>query len=289
MKYLSSLTLKQLLLIGSGLGILVAVTGAVYYHARYLEPTGSAYNRTIATEVTRLDEACRTLATKSDRFLLEQALVSAAEKEAQLNDLGRASDTIRDELRRFGTTLDSLPPAPVSFTSAHYQKSLQLQDQGGVVIAEITGVLDEYESLLDFLPRYYGLRQEIETDLDRFNGVSDLDTLATDVTGLYQDARTIEAKANALRIAKVPRGFTTQTKDVIELSDRIVRGLRAQAVAFQPPNDLAISSAAQRLESLTAEHDTLNSTSLDGTLQTLPVIKSVSELAETTDRFRLSM
>lgn len=281
-----SLTPKRISYLVFGLAVCGVVAYLFYLHVAVLEPTGRRYNESLAVAVPKLNASCQQLSKNSDKLLVERALVPADVKRDHIRVLRTDADKLRNELERFKSESGSLPGIQLTFTSSMFAKSQQLMRQGASTTSEISSVLDEYEQLLSFLAEYYELRQEMDDSLAAFNAYTDLNLLIDNTGGLYENAKAIDDKATILARTQTPRGFEGQKDAMLNLARRTGQALRTQADSYFPPTDEAIYSSARTLEAITSENEKLNNEMLDKTIGDLPIIKSVGDLPEITDRFK---
>lgn len=270
-----------------GVLIALAVTSvAVFYHVAIFEVDGKSYIASMSKAAKDLNESCRRVADTSERLLLTEPSLALGDGAAGMQKITNEVRLLRVELEEFRQISDTLPSHPYAFTSASYSKSLSLKEQSKAAIDQVNEVLDEYEGLLAFLTSYYTIRQQLSDELLSFNALADLDALAGQGPTYELVADSLDIKTTELSRLTPPRGFEEITQRTIALHRAVADGFRDLASGLSPPIDAAIYSAATQLEGLTSRNDQLSGSELDSVLENSPIIKSVSDLRETTDRFR---
>ncbi len=264
----------------------VAIIGAtVYYHEAILEPDGKQYVSSMKREISDLDKHYHRVSSISEKLLLEPPNPSFENRTKDIQ-------TLTDEVRGLRANLDSfkqasldLPTRPYGFISTNYSKSMELKRLSEAAVGQTNEVLDEYSELLTFLTSYYATRQQLDTELSSFNSLTDLNILAGRSSELEQIASRLDKQATELAKLTPPRGLEGITQRTVTLHHKVASGFRELASSLSPPIDAAIYSAASRLEELSNESSQLGDSELDSALEKSPVVISVGDLPEITDRF----
>lgn len=267
---------------------IVAIIGATtYYRELILEPDGKQYISNMKKAVADLDTGYRHLAAVSEKLLLESPSPDLGNRIKDIQILSDEAQNLRSELGNLKQSSLTLSSRPYGLISANYSKSLELKSQSEAVIDQTNEVLDEYNELLNFLTSYYAIRQRLDTELSAFNSLDDLNVLAGRSSELEQIATELDKQTSELSKIAPPRGLESISQHTVTLHSKVANGFRKLASSLSPPVDAAIYSAAAELEELTNENSQLGDSELDSALENSPIMSSISDLPEITDRFKL--
>jgi hypothetical protein len=268
-----------------GVGVILAMTTfGIYYHVTILNPEASVYNSSLQAAASKLKSASAKLADVSEKLLLEAQQPTLEEKLAHIEALTTEVQQVRGELALFRKTSEDFRVYPYSFTSSHYQKSLTYKMQSAAIVDQMDEILDEYNQLLAFLPKYFTTRQHVSDALATFNSLVDLNELANQDAELKLIAMSIQQETAILAAAPYPRGFEAIIARSTEHHERIVEGFTALATSLSPPIDADIYAAAYQLEQLSIEDSSLSNAAFDQVLLQSPILKDISSLPEVMDR-----
>jgi hypothetical protein len=241
---------------------------------------GRIYLQNLRPAAAKLLTICSSLSKTSDQILLEQdPPTSRAQTIEKFSKLRALSKDVQREHTHFESTAGNYKAGPYLPFITDAQRAAASHEHAIDTSAQIHELLGDYRALLDVLEKFYMNHADLTTELQKFNNISDLNTLQGSSERLRSTAATIDSQRIVLQQIAPPAGLEQVWAQSIAVHQEASAGFRALAQALSPPIDNLIYSSAKQIESATDDNDSVNIL-LSQKLQAIPTISDVTALPE---------
>lgn len=267
------------------IGLLTGVTllfGAGLWGVIQANENTNGYLHDLYAGASNLDPALEQLAKTADLPVFYDPGNSGTQNLENLATTLRSIRIMRAELRQFEKTAQSLEPFNYASLFSAYHDARVQQGHALDIVKQTTDVLNQYESLVNFLTLYYNIDITFETLTARVNAVSNLDSLAPQVSQLYADQRTLSDLATRVGTPETPDSFKSLTTQSGAVYRQAAQGFGTLAYGLSVNSDPLKSAGIVAIEQATNAHDSLQTSLAAGNAQNSYILAQVGQLPNKT-------